>query len=157
MNENEPVESGCASTFILAIGAAALSCVSAVLFFFCAFALIVGMREPPPRELALDRHRWESYSDGRFFARSTHGIREERSAMAQVTPDACPDCKGSLQLITLGNNNAAKDTTMVGMELGYITARFDMSGTVKAFRCDRCARIFLYGYNAGQAVPGRTA
>ena len=64
--------------------------------------------------------------------------------MSQGMPDSCPDCQGTLQVIRLGNN-ASKDATIDGMELGYVTARFDMHGKVAAFRCDRCTRIFLYG------------
>lgn len=59
-------------------------------------------------------------------------------------PDSCPDCQGSLQVIRIGNS-VSKDATIDGMELRYVTARFDMYGTVNAFRCERCTRIFLYG------------
>lgn len=64
--------------------------------------------------------------------------------MSQGMPDSCPDCQGTLQVIRLGNS-VGKDTSIDGMELRYVTARFDMYGTVNAVRCDRCTRIFLYG------------
>jgi hypothetical protein len=65
--------------------------------------------------------------------------------MPTETTDACPDCKGSMQLIRLVANSPMPGTTGEQMDLRYITARFDMTGVVKAFRCDRCSRIFLYG------------
>lgn len=64
--------------------------------------------------------------------------------MATETPDACPDCKGSLQAVRLVANAPRPGTSGEQMDLRYITARFDMTGVVKAFRCDKCARIFLY-------------
>lgn len=65
--------------------------------------------------------------------------------MAQSTPDNCPDCSGRLQTVRLLTDAPRPGSSGEQVDLRYITARFDMTGVVRAFRCDGCSRIFLYG------------
>jgi len=65
--------------------------------------------------------------------------------MAAEPPESCPDCKGTLQAARLVASAPRPDSSGEQVDLRYITARFDRTGVVKAYRCDGCSRIFLYG------------
>jgi hypothetical protein len=74
-----------------------------------------------------------------------------------MPPKTCPDCHGELAQVKLFGRSWENPLTKVAVEtdLGFYTdaqgergsfsGQFTPQGTLTAFRCQACGRIFLYG------------